>query len=129
MATNAYNYVQTYDLQEFISGNTWQGIDSITITRNGEALDLTGAYAEMNVRFQIDAPLVVQFNTDAKTPFLSAGLGSMTILDPTSAGNLRIPPQIVSLPPANYIYSIRVTLSSGEVDTFVTGNWPVIVTA
>jgi hypothetical protein len=129
MATNAYNYVQTYDLQEFISGNTWQGIDSITITRNGSALDLTGAYAQMNVKFHLDSPLIVQFNTNVTVPFLSAGYGAMTILAPASAGNLRIPPQIVSLPPANYIYSIRVTLSSGEVDTFVTGHWPVIVSA
>jgi hypothetical protein len=119
----------TYDLQQYTSGDTWEGINLITIVRNGSALDLTGAYAEMNVRFQIDAPLVVQFNTDVKTPFLSAGLGSMTILDPTSAGNLQVPRQIVNIPPANYIYSIRVSLSSGEVDTFVIGKWPVVTFA
>jgi hypothetical protein len=129
MATYAYNYVQTYDLQQFTSGNTWQGIDSISITRNGLPLDLTNAYAEMNVKFHLDSPLILQFNTNVTVPFLSAGYGKMTILNPTSAGNLRVPPQIVNLPPANYIYSIKVTLSSGEVDTFVTGNWPIIVTA
>lgn len=119
----------TYDLQKYTSGDTWQGITLITIQRNFSALDLTGAYAEMNVRFQIDAPLVVQFNTNVTTPFLSAGYGAMTILDPASAGGISVPPQIVNIPPANYIYSIRVTLSSGEVDTFVTGSWPVILNA
>jgi len=116
----------TYDLQQYNSGDTWQGISSITIVRNGSALDLTGAYAEMNVRFQIDAPLIVQFNTNITTPFLSAGYGKMTILLPASAGSIQIPPQIVNIPPANYIYSIRVTLSSQEVDTFVTGKWIVV---
>lgn len=129
MPTYAYNYIQSYDLQPFISGNTWQGIDTITITRNGSALDLTGAFAHMDVKFHLDSPLIVQFNTNVTVPFLSAGYGKMTILDPASAGNLRIPPQVVSLPPADYIYSIKVTLASGEVDTFVTGKWPVIVTA
>jgi hypothetical protein len=115
----------TYDLQPYISGNTWEGISGITITRNGSALDLTGAYAEMNVRFQIDAPLVVQFNTNVITPFLSAGYGKMTILSPASGGVIQVPPQIVNIPPANYTYSIKVVLASGEVDTFVTGKWPV----
>ena len=119
----------TYDLQQYTSGDTWEGINLITIARNGSALDLTGAYAEMNVRFQIDAPLVVQFNTDVTVPFLSAGYGTMGILTPPTSGILYVPRQIVSIPPANYIYSIRVTLSSGEVDTFVTGYWPVIKAA
>lgn len=119
----------TYNLQQYNSGDTWQGITGITITRNNSALDLTGAYAEMNVRFQIDAPLVAQFNTNITTPFVSAGYGKMVILDPPTAGVLQVPPQIVKIPPATYIYSIVVTLSSGEVDTFVTGTWPVVKSA
>ncbi len=119
----------SYDLQQYTSGDTWQGITGITITRNGSALDLTDAYAEMNVRFQIDAPLVVQFNTNVKTPFLSAGYGSMTIYSPASAGIIQIPPQVVNIPPANYIYSVKVTLKTGEVDTFVIGKWNVVKSA
>lgn len=119
----------TYDLQQYTSGDTWEGITGITITRNGSALDLTGAYAQMNVKFQIDAPLVVQFNTNVTTPFLSAGYGAMTIVSPATAGTITVPPQIVSIPPAKYIYSIVVKLSSGEVDTFVTGYWPVVKAA
>ena len=60
----------------------------------------------MNVKFQIDAPLVVQFNTNVTTPFLSAGYGAMTIVSPATAGTITVPPQIVSIPPAKYIYSI-----------------------
>jgi hypothetical protein len=116
-----------YNLDQYTSGDTWEGISTITIQRNNSALDLTGAYAEMNVRFQIDAPLIVQFNTNVTTPFLSAGYGKMTILTPASAGIIQVPPQIVNIPPANYTYSIKVTLPTGENDTFVTGIWPVVL--
>jgi len=118
-----------YDLQQYTAGDTWEGISVITILRNNSALDLTGAYAEMNVRFQIDAPLVVQFNTNVTTPFLSAGYGKMTILSPASAGLIQVPTQIVDIPPANYIYSIKVRLATGEFDTFAVGNWPVVASA
>lgn len=119
----------TFDLQQYTSGDTWEGINAITITRNGSALDLTGAYAEMTVRFQIDAPIVAQFNTNVSVSSLSAGYGPMTILEPPTAGIIQVPPQIVDIPPANYIYSIKVTLNTGEVDTFVTGKWPVVKSA
>lgn len=119
----------TYNLQQYTTGDTWQGIAGITIVRNGVPLDLTNAYAELNVRKQIDAPLVVQFNTNVTTPFLSAGYGKLSILSPATSGVLGVPPQVVNIPPATYIYSIKVTLASGEVDTFVTGTWPVVKSA
>jgi hypothetical protein len=110
----------TFDLAPYISGDTWKGIPSITIFREGSALDLTDAHAEMHVKFQIDAPSVTTF---------SSASGSLLILDPPTDGVLQIPPQIVNIPPANYIYSIKVTLGNGEVDTFVYGHWNVIKTA
>jgi len=110
----------TFDLYPYVSGDTWKGIPSITITRNGSALNLTGAKAEMHVKFQIDAPTVATFST------LS---GSLVILDPPTNGVLQVPPQIVNIPPANYIYSIKITLNNGEVDTFISGHWSVTKTA
>jgi hypothetical protein len=107
----------SYSVPQHIAGDTWKGISDITITRNGSAIDLTGAYAEFNVKYQIDAPTVVQFNTTN---------GTMMLVQPASSGQLIIPPQIVDVPPGNYIISLRVTLSSGEVDTFLTGNWPIV---
>jgi hypothetical protein len=112
--------MQTFDLSPYVSGDTWKGIPSITIFRNGSALNLTDAKAEMNVKFQIDAPTMATFST------LS---GTMLILNPPTNGVLQIPPQIVNIPPANYIFSIKITLSDGEVDTFVSGHWPIVKTA
>lgn len=107
----------TYDLPQQNSGDTWEGITSITITRNGSALDLTGAYAKFLVKFQIDAPTMVSLDTIN---------GGVTILNPTSGGVIQIPPTIIDIPPANYQWCLVVQLSSGEVDTFVNGNWPIV---
>jgi hypothetical protein len=107
----------TYDIPQHTSGDTWKGIPAITISRNGSALDLTGAYAEMHVKFQIDAPNVVSFTTTNS---------AIRIITPATSGILQIPARIISVPPANYIWSLVVTLSSGEVDTFVTGKWPIV---
>lgn len=112
--------MQTYDLAEHIAGDTWRGIPTITITRNGSALDLTGASVEMHVKFQIDAPTVAKFTTEDN---------SMIILDPATSGVVQVPPQIVDVPPANYIWSFKVTLADGEITTYVAGRWPIIKTA
>jgi hypothetical protein len=109
--------METYNLSQYIAGDTWNGISGVTITRDNSALDLTGAYAEMKVKFQLDAPTVAFFSTSN---------GTMVISQPASAGIIVVPPQIVDIPPANYVYTIKVTLSSGQKDTFVTGIWPVV---
>lgn len=104
-----------YDIPAHKAGDTWKGIAGITIFRNGSALDLTGAKAQMKVRFQIDAPTVVEFNSNDNT---------IAFVAPTS-GILDIPARIVDVPPATYIYDLEITLASGEVKTFMEGKWPI----
>jgi hypothetical protein len=112
--------MQTFNLSQHITGDTWNGIPSIIIHRDNIPLDLTNARVEFHVKFQIDAPTVFKITSDN---------GSIIILDPPTDGTIQIPPQIVDIPPANYIWSLKVTLGSGEIDTFVSGNWNVIKTA
>jgi hypothetical protein len=107
----------TYDIPQHISGDTWQGINDITITRNNSALNLTNAYAELIVKFQIDAPTILNLNTDE---------GTLVFLHPLSSGQIQAPPQIIDIPPANYKWALKVRLANGEVDTFVNGNWPIV---
>ena len=109
--------MKTYNLPEHISGDTWCGISGITIVRNGSALDLTGAKAELNVKFQLDAPLVLQFSTENNT---------ILILDPPEHGVIQVPSQVVNIPPLLYNWTLKVTLSSGEIETFVSGKWQII---
>jgi hypothetical protein len=112
--------MQTFNLSDYVTGDTWNGIPSITISRDGSPLDLTGAKAEFHVKYQIDSPTVLKLTTDDE---------SIIILDPPTNGVLQVPSQIVKIPPANYIWSLKVTLSTEEVDTFVSGHWNVIKTA
>ena len=104
-----------YDIPAHKAGDTWKGITSITIFRNGSALDLTGAKAQMKVRYQIDAPTVVEFSSDNN---------SIVFVAPTS-GVLSIPPTIVDAPPATYIYDLEINLATGENKTFLEGKWPI----
>ena len=112
--------MMTYDLSQHVSGDTWKGIPNITIIRDDTPLDLTGAYVEFHVKFQIDAPTIFKITSEDD---------SIIILDPAIEGNIQIPPQIVNIPPGNYIWSLKITLETGEIDTFISGHWPITKTA
>jgi hypothetical protein len=109
-----------YNLSQHIAGDTWRGIPNININRNDIPLDLTDAHVEFHVKFQIDAPTVFKISSDD---------GSIIILNPPTDGDIQIPPQIVDIPPANYIWSLKITLPTGEIGTFVSGNWNIVKTA
>jgi hypothetical protein len=109
----------TYNIPEHIAGDTWNGIPEINITRNGSGLDLTNAYVELHLRYQIDSPDILNLNTNN---------GTVIILDPPTDGNIQIPPQIIDVPPSNYNWSLKYTLESKEVDTFISGRWNIIKT-
>lgn len=110
----------TYTIPDHISGDTWIGINEITIHRNGTPINLTGAKSIFRVKTQIDAPTVLELSSDE---------GEITYIDPVN-GILSISPLIVDIPPGNYIYSLRIFLESGEyageVDTFLNGTWKIL---
>ena len=105
-----------YNLATHVSGDTWKGVSGITIYRNGSALDLTGATAVALVKLQIDAPPVLKFSTEDNT---------IVLVDPAN-GVLYLASMVVDVPPAIYQWSLRISLSGGEVKTFVNGIWPII---
>jgi hypothetical protein len=105
-----------YNLATHISGDTWKGVSGITIYRDGSALDLTGATAVALVKLQIDAPPVLKLSTEDNT---------IVFIDPVN-GVLDFPSMVVDVPPAVYQWSLRISLSSGEVKTFLNGIWHII---
>lgn len=106
----------SYDITPHIAGDTWDGIPAITIQKNGSAVDLTNALIEMQVRPSIDSPVYFELHQN----------NGITIVDPPSAGNIQIPPQIVDIPSGNYVYDIKVTFNTGEVRTELGGNWLIL---
>jgi hypothetical protein len=107
----------SYEIPSHISGDTWSGIPCITFLRNGSAINLSGAYVNMQVRLSVDSPLVLDLNTKN---------GGITITPPTSSGNISIPPQIIDIPIATYKYNLQLSLSSGEVKTEMAGIWKIV---
>lgn len=107
----------SYEIPSHIAGDTWYGINSITFLRNSSALNLSGAYIEMQVRFSFDSPPVLT---------LSTANSGITIMEPASAGIISIPERIVDVPPATYKYDLRLTLSTGEVNTEMNGIWKIL---
>lgn len=106
----------TYTIPNHKKGDTWIGIETITINRNGQPLDLTNAKAIMQVRFQPDSPIAVEFSSDNNTILFTA---------PTS-GILQIPSQIVDIPAGKYLWDLQIILSTGEVKTFLEGDWTIL---
>jgi hypothetical protein len=90
---------------------TYKGAQ-FTITVNGVALNLTGAHllCEFKTLANPSSPAILTW-TD------SAG---MTITSPTN-GIFTFNPQIIDIPGGSYLYDVKITLASGEVDVYVTG--------
>jgi hypothetical protein len=107
----------SYDITSHIAGDTWDGLGSITFLRGGSALDLTGASLEMDLRLSFDSPSVLT---------LSTSNSGITIQTPALSGIVHIPQRIIDVPPGKYKYDLRLTLSSGEVKTYLSGSWPIL---
>ena len=109
----------TYNLQPHITGDTWEGIGLISFTRNNSALDLTNASLSMNVKpaYNLASPIYLSLTTQ------NSGI---TIIQPTSGGNVSVPQRVVDVPVGRYNWSLTLELSSGEISTYLNGNWPII---
>jgi len=108
-----------YNIPAHITGDTWDGIPIITFTKSGSALNLTNASVEMSVK--------LSYNLAAPNVFpLSTATSGIVILNPPTAGNLSILPRIVDIPVGNYVWSLTLSLCSGEVKTYLMGNWSII---
>ena len=106
----------TYDINPQITGDTWEGINSITFSRNNSALDLTNAYAEMHVLRSLDSPVVFSLTTT------NSGI---LITNPLN-GTISIPPTTVNIPVGDYKWRIKFVLQDQEVKTYLMGHWPII---
>ena len=98
----------------FVSGDTWGGIPSITVT---PAPVQSCALAEM--QFRINATS----NTPAAS--LSSADGSINITDAVN-WEFNIPAQSLPLKPGNYVWSFRTTDADDVVQTYLQGSIAVL---
>lgn len=109
--------IVTYDFPKHRRGNTYDGT-VFTVTLNGVARDLTGASIKMSLKTGKDVTASVLDLTTAN--------GKITIDSPNTLGKFRVPPQIITVPPAIYFYDIQITFSDLTVKTYVEGRWQII---
>ena len=107
----------TYNIPQQISGDTWNGIGAITFTKNGSAIDLTGALVEMSVKYSIASPKVLYLNS-------LPGSG-INISNPTT-GTISISARIIDIPVGKYSWYITLTLNTGAKKTYLMGLWSII---
>lgn len=106
-----------YNISPHITGDTWEGISSITFLKNSSAINLTNTYIEMNVRLSLDSPVVLSLTTPT-----SAGI---TITNPTS-GTIKVLPARINIPVGDYKWNIKMTFPDGIKKTYLMGNWPIV---
>jgi hypothetical protein len=107
----------TYDIPAHLRGDTWSGISSIVIQTGGVPVDLTNAIIIMQVREEVDSPVVLELSTTN---------GAVQIANDPTIGTFSFLPLIVDIPFDSYIYDIQITLQTGYVKTYLTGSWEIL---
>lgn len=108
---------QTYDFPDHRKGDTFAGVQ-FTITKNGSPLDLTSASLRMEMRELTPTGSVGATFTD------DSG-GGLTITDAVN-GVLTFDEQVVDVSALLYHYDIQITLSNGDVKSYIVGTWDII---
>jgi hypothetical protein len=105
----------TYNIPSHRRGDTWDGINSITINVNGSPINLTNATVKMEFRQDLDSPVALTLSTTD---------GSIVITN-AAGGVISIPPKKIEVPFAKYLYDLQVTFANGVVKTYMSGTWEI----
>lgn len=104
----------TYNFPKHRRGDTWDGINSIGISVNSASVNLSNATITMELRSDYDAPVTFSLSTTTSTIFILPSLSAFTI-----------PPVLINIPPAIYLYDIQIIYPSGIVKTYMEGKWEI----
>jgi hypothetical protein len=102
-----------YDFPEHICGDTWTGINSLTIMQNDDFLNLSGCNISMQFRSKnnLASPAVLDLTSENN---------DIVIVEPLS-GLISFKPQIIDIPVDTYNYDLEITFSDGSVFTYLKG--------
>jgi hypothetical protein len=108
----------TYDIPPHITGDTWKGINNITILRNNIPINLTGCKIKMQFRsiFNLASPVVMELLSEK---------GDIIFISP-SLGVISIPERDVVIPVGEYNYDLLVVNPSGKKITYLNGTWKIL---
>ena len=106
----------TYNIPDHLRGDTWNGINSISLSKDGLPLQLSGANILMQFRKDVDSPINLE---------LSTANGGITIMNAVS-GIIQIPPALITMNYGTYQYDLQVTLAGNYVKTYMKGTWKIL---
>jgi hypothetical protein len=104
----------TYNFQDHKKGDTMNAI-VFTITRDASPEDLTGASIKMKLR-ELNVRGDVAATYEVGTGF--------TLSDPSN-GEMTFDKQVIDLTAMKYVHDIEVTLASGDIYTWIKGEWTI----
>jgi len=106
----------TYNIPDHIRGDTWNGINSISLSKDGNPLQLSGANILMQFRKDVDSPINLE---------LSTSNNGITITSAVS-GIIQIPPALITMNYGTYKYDLQITLLDKSVKTYMKGTWTIV---
>ena len=111
MAANPGRYnITVYTGTTFSLASVWK--------INGNAVDLTGYSADMQVRAATDTSIIIELSTSNSRVVITPNLGQTTL-------NLTAT-ETAALAPGIYVYDLNLTASNGDVNKILAGNFVVI---
>jgi hypothetical protein len=107
-----------YNFPNHISGDTFRGINAITLLENGIPINLTNCSIYMQFRsiFNLASPVVFEFSSDE---------GTIGVVVPEN-GVVSIPEQVIIAPAGEYDYDLQVMFPDGSVKTYLKGKFKIL---
>lgn len=104
-----------YNIPTHVAGDTWLGINSITISSSSNPINLQGAevFFELKSYYNHASPIVLELSNNDNT------------IEIINTNTIRIPPVIIDIPVGSYRYSLKVKTTSLS-KTYMQGKWDIV---
>ena len=100
-----------YNIPDQLQGDTWNGINSISISVSGVPVDLTNAEVVMQVRKGPNSPVALELSTNNK---------DISCIGDPANGTITIGPTLITIPYGTYEYGLKAIFA----DTTYPNNAP-----
>jgi methyl-accepting chemotaxis protein len=106
-----------FDFPTHRSGDTWRGVNSITILDGQTPINLTGCkiYIQFRSIYNYASPVVLTLSTEDNTIKISNVL----------TGIITIPEQIIDIPVGRYRYDLQIDFPNGSSMTYMEGEFEI----
>ena len=107
-----------YNFPDHRTGDTWKGVNTITLLNNGSGINLTDCdvYIQFRGTKNKANPVVHELSTDNK---------SIVVLEYV-LGLITIPEQLIDIPPEKYEYELQINFPDGSSKTYLKGIFNVL---